>query len=263
MAVQGSTTGQLENASMEMIKEAIYTIEHDAPNLALVRQFTLPQGRDTMVIPKVGQMTLLDLAETQENTNEMALGMTTTSVSPSIVGGKVIITDTALHDNALDLWGIAGRQVGDAAARRMDTDIIALYPGLQGGTKLGGAGSVISLQRAMNFIAVARTDKYGSKLRVVHHPNVIMRLLQDLTASTGNRPVPARLLRGPAREVLRRHQPRGAFPFSTRGTSAATARTMPTESSWTRTPWGCSRRLRSGESLYETRVSAKERACSS
>lgn len=190
MAVQGSTTGQLENASMEMIKEAIFTMEHEAPNRALARKFTLKPGHDTMVIPKVGQMTFMAINETQANTNEMDIGMTTSSVSTSIVGGKVIITDTLLQDNALDIWTIVGKQVGDAGARRMDRDIIALYSALNGGTTLGAASAVFNVTNVMNVIAHAKTNKFGSGMHVIMHPNPIMRLSKDLTTLGTGRPIP-------------------------------------------------------------------------
>ena len=190
MAVQGSTTGQLENASKEMIKEAIYTMEHEAPNRALVRKFTLKAGHDTMVIPKVGQMTFQLINETQANTNEMDIGMTTNPVSTSIVGGKVILTDTLLQDNSLNIWEIVGKQIGDAAARRMDRDIIALYTGLNGGTTLGAAAAVFNVQNVMNAIAYAKTNKFGSGMHIIHHPTAIMRLSKDLTTLGSNRPIP-------------------------------------------------------------------------
>ena len=191
MAVQSSTTGSLENASLEMIAKARYTIEHTAPNLALVRKFTLPKGHDTMVIPKVGQMVFMTVNESEENTNEMDIGMTTNSVGTSIVGGKVIITDTLLAQNTQDIWTIVGKQIGDGAVRRMETDIIALYASLNGGTTLGAAAAVFNVTNVMNFISYAKTNKFGSGLSVVHHPNAILRLSKDLTTLGANRPIPS------------------------------------------------------------------------
>jgi len=190
MAVQGSTTGQLENASLEMIGKARYTMEHTAPNLALVRKFTLQKGHDTLVVPKVGQMTFTAINETEQNTNEMDIGMTTNSVGTSIVGGKVVITDTLLQQNTQDIWSIVGTQIGDAATRKMEADIIALYSALNGGTTLGAAGAVFNVENVMNCIAYAKTNKFGSGLRVVAHPNSILRLSKDLSTLGANRPIP-------------------------------------------------------------------------
>ena len=190
MAIQGSDTGSLENASLEMIIKARHTMEHNAPCLALVRKFTLGKGEDTAVVPKVGQMTFMAVNETEENTNEMDIGMTTTSVSTSIVGGKVVITDFLLKSNTQDIWSIVGKQVGDAATRRIERDIIALFTSLNGGTTLGAAAAIFNIQNVMNVIGYAKTNKFGSDLRIVNHPNSILRLSKDLTTLGSNRPIP-------------------------------------------------------------------------
>jgi len=191
MAVQGSTTGQLENASKEMIAKSLFTMEHTAPNRSLLRKFTLQAGHDTMVIPKVGQMTFLNVNETEKNTNEMDIGMTTSSVSTSIVGGKVIITDTLLRDNTQDIWDMVGTQVGDAAVRKIEADIITLYSSLNGGTTYGAAGAVFNVANVMNVIANAKINKFGQRLHVIHHPSCMLRLSKDLTTLGTNRPIPA------------------------------------------------------------------------
>ena len=193
MAVQTSATGQLENAAREMIARARYTEEHNAPCMELIEKFTLEQGSDTLVIPKVGQMTMMGINEGQENTNEQDIGMTTISVQPSIVGAKVIITDRLLRQNTQNIWTIVGKQMGDAMARRKDTDIIALFSALNGGTSLGAAGAAFSSANAVSCIGVARTGKYGTDLAFVMHPNSLLRLNRDLMVigSGQIRPIPS------------------------------------------------------------------------
>ena len=193
MAVQGSTTGQLENASKEMISMARFTEEHNMPAVSLVEPFTLGKGMDTLVVPKVGQMSMLYLNETEENTNEQDIGMTTISVQGSIAGAKVILTDTLLRQNSQNLWKIVGRQMGDGMARFKDDAVTGLYGALNGGTDLGSAGRVLSSVNAINVVATAKADKYGNRLYVNHHPVTIMRLSRDLgvIGSGTVRPIPS------------------------------------------------------------------------
>ena len=66
MAIQVSTLGALENASKEMIDEARFTAEHNAPISGLVTHFTLKKGQDTGVFPKVGQYTISPLTEGED-----------------------------------------------------------------------------------------------------------------------------------------------------------------------------------------------------
>lgn len=180
MAVQTSTTGQLENAAKEMIATARFSAEHSTPSMELIEHFKLATGHDTLVVPKVGRITLDTLAEGQDIVTEKDIGMTTISVSPGEVGGKVIITDKLLRQNSQDIWRIIGRQLGDGQSRRYEEDIVALFPALNGGTEFGTAGSAFSAQNAGRAISIAKTNRMGNNLRVVHHPNAIFRLGTDL-----------------------------------------------------------------------------------
>jgi len=192
MAVQKSTSGQLENAAREMIGRARFTEEHNAPCMELVEKFALEEGSDTLIVPKVGQMTMMGINEGEENTNEQDIGMTTISVTPSLVGAKVIVTDRLLRQNTQNIWGIVGKQMGDAMARKKDTDIIALFSALNGGTSLGAAAAPFSSANAVSCIGVARSNKYGSDLCFVMHPNQLLRLNRDLAVigSGQIRPIP-------------------------------------------------------------------------
>ena len=164
MATQTSTTGQLANAAKEMIAKARFTEEHSAPALALIQKFTLEQGHDTLVVPKVGQMTWLGANEGEETTNEQDIGMTTTSVTTSIVGAKVIITDALLEQNSQDIWALVGKQMGDGRVRKIEADILALFTALNGGTTYGAAGAAYSAANALSGIAKAKTSDQKARL---------------------------------------------------------------------------------------------------
>jgi len=181
MAVQTSTSGQLENASMEMIATARYTEEHSAPIINLIERFTLGQGHDTVVVPKVGQMTMSALNEGQDIVDEQAIGMTTVSVTPSEVGAKVIVTDKLLRQSTQEVWRMVGRQLGDGMGRKKDIDAAALFTSLNDGTNLGAAGDIFNASKASRVIAVAKANKYGQNLRAVMHPNQIYRAAASLS----------------------------------------------------------------------------------
>ena len=189
---QTSTTGSLENASREMITSARYTEEHNAPCMELVEKFTLQKGTDTLIVPKVGQMTVGALVEGQDLIDEEEIGMSTVSVQASEVGAKIIITDKLLRENSQQIWQIVGRQLGEAMARKKDGDIIDLFTALNGGTNLGAATKFLSLENVASVIGIAKAEKYGSDLRIVHHPNAVLYLNRDLTgvAQGSIRPIP-------------------------------------------------------------------------
>ena len=190
---QTSATGNLENASREMISTARYTEEHSAPILNLVEKFTLQKGSDTLVIPKVGQMTISDLTEGQDIVDTEEIGMSTVSVTPSEVGGKVIITYKLLRQNSQNIWRVVGRQLGEGMARKKDSDLAALFSALNDSTVLGAAADLFSAAKASRVVAVAKANKYGQNLRAVMHPNQIYRAAADLStvgsAATVSNPI--------------------------------------------------------------------------
>jgi hypothetical protein len=197
---QISTTGQLENASREMIAKLRFTAEHNAPVWGMVTHYTLKKGEDTGVFPKVGQMSMSGLTEGQDIVDEEEIGMTTVSVTPGEVGAKVILTDKLLRQNDAVNFQVIGRQLGDAMKRKREEDLIALFTSLNGGTNFGAAGAAFSAANATACISIAKTDKMGDNMAFIHHPNAVMRLARDLAVvgSGQVRPLPegysARLL---------------------------------------------------------------------
>ena len=188
---QPATTGNLENAQRIIISSARYTEEHNAPALALIEQFTLPKGSKQVTVPKVGQMSMSDLVDGQDIIDEEEIGMTTVDLTASEVGAKVILTDKLVRQAADNVCSIVGRQLGDGMARKKDTDVIALYPNLNGGTVLSDDDVAWTTAIVHNAIAYAKEKKFGNQLYIVHHPNAVAKLSQaaattaDTAASGG------------------------------------------------------------------------------
>ena len=178
---QISTTGQLENAAREMISAARYSAEYNAPVYATVSHFTLGKGEDTGVFPKVGRMSLSNLTEGQDIVDEEEIGLTSVSVTPGEVGARIVLTDKLLRTNVAANWQMVGRQLGDGYKRKRDEDLIALFTGLNGGTALGAAGAAFSSVNVTGAVSIAKTNRYGDDLVIIHHPNAVMRLARDLT----------------------------------------------------------------------------------
>ena len=118
MAVQTSSTGNLQNMSRIMLASARYTEEHNAPMVGLIEKFTLGKGEYQLTIPKIAQMTAEDLAEGQDMIDSEDIDVSTVTATTAEVGLKVIITDTLLQQNNEDVYKIIGRQMGDAMARK-------------------------------------------------------------------------------------------------------------------------------------------------
>ena len=176
---QTATTGNLENAQKIIINAARYTEEHNAPALALIEKFNLPSGAKQVTVPKVGQMYMSDLIDGQDIIDEEEIGMTTVDLTASEVGAKVILTDKLVRQSAPNVMSIIGRQLGDGMARKKDSDVLALYTNLNGGTKLGAATKFMKASNVQAVIAYAKANKFGSQLYILHHPNAVAYLSKE------------------------------------------------------------------------------------
>ncbi len=184
---QTATTGNLENAQRIIISSARYTEEHNAPALALIEQFKLPKGAKQVTVPKVGQMTMSDLVDGQDIVDEEEIGMTTVDLTASEVGAKVILTDKLVRQSAPNVFSIIGRQLGDGMARKKDSDVIALYSALNGGSDLSADGRLMTPANVHAIISRAKANKFGSQVYILHHPNAVAQLSKGAaTVASGN-----------------------------------------------------------------------------
>jgi hypothetical protein len=188
---QTATTGSLENAQRTIIATVTYTQEHNAPAMALIEKMTLQKGSSTVTVPKVGQMSVSDLVDGQDIVDEEDIGMSTVSLTAAEVGAKVILTDKLVRQSQANVFQIIGRQLGEGMARKKDTDVHALYSGLNGGTVYGITNALLSMENVASGIAKAKGDKFGLDLYILHHPNSIYDLVNSAAVSPGSTyPIP-------------------------------------------------------------------------
>ena len=187
---QTATTGNLESAQRTIIATARYTEEHNAPAMALIESMNLPKGASTITVPKVGQMSMDDLVDGVDIIDEEEIGMTTIDLTASEVGAKIILTDKLVRQMAQNVFAIIGRQLGDGIARKKDTDVHALYSGLNGGTTLGAAGATMSLANVAGSIAYTKANKFGSQVYILQHPNAVFDIANTAVTASATYPVP-------------------------------------------------------------------------
>jgi len=187
---QTATTGNLENAQRIIIASAKYTEEHNAPAMALIESFNLPRGAKQVTVPKVGQMTMSDLTDGQDIIDEEDIGMTTVDLTASEVGAKIILTDKLVRQSSPNVMSIVGRQLGDGMARKKDTDVHALYSGLNGGTTLGANGTSMTLAFTAAAIAYSKANKFGTQTYILQHPNAVFDIANTAVTASTTYPVP-------------------------------------------------------------------------
>jgi hypothetical protein len=187
MPIQTASTAQLDEAQAIVIGECLYTMEHDAPCKNLVTHFRLGKGEKQLTVPKVGQMTASNLTDGVDITDSEDIGMTTTDLTCSEVGLKVILTDKLVRQEKPDMFRVVGKQMGDAMARKVDEDIIALFDGFS--TAKGASGAGLNFRSFAALVSILKAAPAPRPYAFVHHPHAIYNLMRD-TAKVGSYPIP-------------------------------------------------------------------------
>jgi len=170
MSIQTATAGLNENIQNIIIGEMKFTAEHSHPCKGLVEKYTLPKGAKQVTVSKSGQMTATTLTDGVDLTDTQDRGVTTVDLTTGEIGLKFIVTDKQARQEVGDVFARMGRQAGDAMGKKMDTDIIALFSALNGGTVLGADNAYLKLTNVQACIAWARANKLERPISIVHHP---------------------------------------------------------------------------------------------
>jgi len=173
MAIQTATTGNLEDAQNIVIAKARQTMEYNMPCVNLIERLILGQGNKQLTIPKGGQMDAAGLTDGVDIVSSQDIGLTTTDLTASEVGLKVILTDKLLRQFNESVFSMIGVQMGNAMARKADNDVIALFSALNAGTALGADNKNLTLQNAANCCVYMTAQKAPPPIVAVHHPNAL------------------------------------------------------------------------------------------
>lgn len=181
MAIQtASLTSGITACQNIVISMVRYTAESAAPCRHLIEHFTLGKGQKQITVPKVAQATAAALTDGVDMVDEEDLGISTTDLTTAEVGLKFVLTDKLIRQFNEDVFKVTGRQMGEAMARKVDDDIIALFSSLNASTTLGVDGASLSLYMAMGCVSVAEAKLYPQPIHIVHHPNALNELNRSI-----------------------------------------------------------------------------------
>ena len=155
MSTTNTTT--LNDLLPSIVAEALFIASERSIMRGLVRNYTLPMGSGkTITVPKYPVQTAAAVAEGTDLTNT-AVSTDGAILTVSEVGIMATITDYARMTSASNVIADVGQLFGSAIARKIDTDLTALFDGFS--TALGDGTAPITV--ATIFQAVARLRQNG------------------------------------------------------------------------------------------------------
>jgi N4-gp56 family major capsid protein len=175
----GSTTTTLNDLLPEIIQEAMFVASERSIMRGLVKNYTLSAGQGKNVnVPIYPRQTAAVVTEGNEVNND-AVSTTTALLTVQPVAIRTLLTDLARVSAASNVVGDLGRLFGEAVARKMDSDLTALFSSFTAPT---AGTTLITAAQVFTAVAKLKADAVPTEGMVcVIHPEIAFDLKSALT----------------------------------------------------------------------------------
>jgi len=181
MTITNTTT--LNDLLPSIVAEALFVASEKSIMRGLVRNYTLSPGTGkTVTVPIYPKQTAAALTEGTAPTFT-AVSTDGATLTVSEVGLTAQISDLAIMASSANVIADIGRLFGEAIARKMDTDLLALANSLA--TTVGGVTTTATPALLFQAIAKLRSQGYDTSndCAIVLHPNVAYDVASVLTST--------------------------------------------------------------------------------
>lgn len=181
----GSTSTTLNDLLPAITAEAMFVANERSIMRGLVKNYNLPAGSGkTITVPRYPVQSAATLTEGDEVSNT-AVSTDGVTLTVSTVAIRTIVTDLIRASAASNVIADLGRLFGEAIAKKMDQDMLALFSGFS--TGVGGASTAMSAALVAQAVARLRANAVPSDaLACVVHPYVAYDLKASLTNTFAN-----------------------------------------------------------------------------
>lgn len=181
----GSTTTTLNDLLPAITAEAMFVANERSIMRGLVKNYSIPAGSGkTITVPRYPVQSAGSVTEGDEVSNT-AVSTDGVTLTVSTVAIRTLVTDLVRASAASNVVADVGRLFGEAIAKKMDQDLLALFSGFS--TGVGGASTAMSAALVAQAVARLRANAVPSDaLACVVHPYVAYDLKKDLTNTFAN-----------------------------------------------------------------------------
>jgi len=196
-----STTTTLNDLLPEIIQEAMFVASERSIMRGLVKNYALAPGQGKNVnVPIYPIQTAAVITEGSE-VSDTSVSTNTAQLTVRPVAVRTLLTDLARQASASNVVADLGRLFGEAVARKMDTDLTALFGSLNAGFgDYTGQITASDIFKAVAKLQAAAVPMEG--MVCVIHPEIAYDLKASLTTA-GNTPFTAGAFNEVGNEAMR------------------------------------------------------------
>ena len=182
-----TNTTTLNDLLPAITAEALFVASEKSIMRGLVRNYTISPGNGkTVTVPIYPRQTAVGLTEAVAS-NQVAVSTSGAILTVSEVGLYATVSDLAMMASASNVVSDLGRLFGEAIARKMDTDLMALFNGF---SQVSTTGAATTASAAEIFKAIAKLRSAGydtsNDCAIVVHPNVAYDILSAISNTFAN-----------------------------------------------------------------------------
>lgn len=180
-----TTSTSLNDLLPQIVAEALFVASERSIMRGLVRNYTIPMNSGKQItVPRYPVQTAAAVAEGTDLTNT-SVSTDGAVLTVSEVGIMTTVTDYARMTSGSNVVADVGRLFGEAIARKMDKDLLALFAGFSVG--VGSDSTALSAATIAQAIARLRANSVPSEdLYCVVHPFVAYDLKANITNTFAN-----------------------------------------------------------------------------
>ena len=179
-----STSSTLSELYTEIVAEALFVASERSIMRPLVKNYAITGGGKSVEVPIYAAVSAAAVSEAADLSNT-AINPSSVTITASENGIMTTLTDLGRNAAPRNVAADIGKLFGEAIARKIDTDLTALFGGFS--NTVGGNTTVMSAALIFNAVAKLRaTGVPSDNLACILHPNIAFDLKSGLSNTFAN-----------------------------------------------------------------------------
>ena len=173
-----TTSSTLSELYTEIVAEALFVASEVSTMRPLVKNYAIAGGGKAVEVPIYSAVSAAAVSEASDLSNT-AINPTSVSITASENGIMTTLTDMARNSAPRNVAADIGKLFGEAIAKKIDTDLTALFDGFS--TSIGGAGQEVTVDKLFQASATLRQSAVPAGYSCVLNPKVAYNVKKALT----------------------------------------------------------------------------------
>jgi hypothetical protein len=175
-----TTNTTLDDLFENITAEAIFTFQDTGVVRNLVTMYPITGSGKVVDIPIYPTVSAAAVAEATDLTNT-AVSTSNATITVGEKGIMATLTDMARNTASRNVGADLGRLFGEAIAKKVDVDLVALFPDFLAANDLGGASIELTADLLFKAQAILRSGGVPAPYSAVFHPKALFNLKKTLT----------------------------------------------------------------------------------